>query len=266
MSKNLTQIMADLFAKPLDGKELSSKIQRLGYEIRKIVQDDETMVGKFHSLLASFEAIIPDERQRYQAALQALCTTSKLSRQQIQKAMSGQLEELKALEKESMPAKSAWRDAMKSQTARSEQLKGEIAELREKLAKLESEERSLLAGMATREKELARVEKTVTELFTGMAAEISALCRKVEELTAEAPPAEAAAKLAPAAAKPAPPEAPKREAASARKQEVPPKPDTPLPDTKFRRKCPMCGGPFNLLELEKTWQCYICAYEEPSEG
>jgi hypothetical protein len=120
--------------------------------------------------------------------------------------------------------------------------------------------------MATREKELARVETTVTELFAGMAAEITALCRKVEELTAEAPAPETAAKPAPAAAKAAPPEPSKREAPSARKHELPHKPAAPPPETKFRKKCPMCGGPFNLLELEKTWQCYICAYEEPSEG
>lgn len=299
MSDNLTHLMADLFAKPVDGKELAAKIQGLGDEIRKIVQDEETMVGKFRGLLASFETIIPDERQRYQAALQALCITSKLSRQQILKAVSGQVGELKALEEDAMPAKNAWRDALKSLGTRALQLKGQIAQLREKLAKLEIEEQSLLAGMETQEKDLAQVEKTVKELFAGGAAEIMELSRKMEEMTAMAP-------VAPAAAKPAPPkeppkaepskaeapkveppkaeppkveppkaeppkveppkaEPPKSESPGPRKREARPEQVPPQQDTKYRRKCPMCGGSFNLLEFEKTWQCYVCAYEEPDK-
>ncbi len=176
--------------------------------------------------------------------------------------MSGQLEELKALEKESMPAKNARRDAMKGLTTRSEQLKREIAQVREKLANLESEQQSLQASMATQEKDLAQVEHAVKELFAGMAAEISALCRKSEELTAEGSTSDSER----IAAKPAPREPRKSESPSAKKQEDPTRPPQPLPDTKFQRRCPMCGGPLNLLEYEKTWQCYICAYEEVNEG
>ena len=259
MSKNLARIMNDLFAKPSDDKEFSTRAHRLGYEIRKVVLNDETMVGKFRDLLASFESIIPDERQRYQAALQALSTTSKLDRKQILEAVSVQLEQLKALEKETMPANTASHDAMKSLAARSGKIKSEIAQLRDKLAKLETEERTILASMATQEQDLARVERTVKALFTGIAAEIGALCRKMEGLTAEDSTVEADAK-------PAPPEPVKSEAPGAGKQAAPPEPVSTQPDTPFRRACPMCGGPLNLLEFEKTWQCYICAYEEPSEG
>ena len=113
VSKNLTQIVAELFAKPMEGKELSSQIQRAGDEIRKVVHSEETMFGKFRGLLESFRAIIPDEKQRYQAALQALSTTSKLSRQEIIKAFGGQIEELNALERAAAPTQQAWREGLK---------------------------------------------------------------------------------------------------------------------------------------------------------
>jgi ribosomal protein L37AE/L43A len=40
----------------------------------------------------------------------------------------------------------------------------------------------------------------------------------------------------------------------------------PQQGTKFQKKCPMCGGPFHLLELENIWQCFTCAYEEAATG
>jgi hypothetical protein len=39
-----------------------------------------------------------------------------------------------------------------------------------------------------------------------------------------------------------------------------------LVDPKFQRKCPMCGGQFNLLELQNLWQCYNCGHEELRSG
>lgn len=262
-SKNLAHLLADLFAKPLDGEEFPAKIQRLGDEIRKIVRGDETIVGKFRDLLTSFEPIIPDERQRHQAALQALCTTAKLNRQQILKAMSDQIEQLRALEKEAMPAENTWRDAMKGMTARLQQLKGEIAQVREKLAKLETEERPLLAGIARQEAVLAQAEKAVKDLFATIAEEVAALRRKVEEAAAETPTSQAGAKPAPPKTEPPKTKAAKSEAPSSRKPESRAEQAPPLQETKYQRKCPMCGGPFNRLEFEKTWQCYVCAYEEP---
>jgi hypothetical protein len=137
MSKSLSQIVAELFSKPAEGKELSSQIQRLGVEIRNVVQSEETVFGKFHGLLKSLQEIIPDEQQRDQAALKALSTTSKMSRQEIIKAVNAQIEEMKIVEKSVLPSLPAWRDELKTMEARAQERKGEMAKLRERMAQLE---------------------------------------------------------------------------------------------------------------------------------
>ena len=264
MSMNLSQIIGELFARPMESKEQTSRIQHLGDEIRKVIYSEETVFGKFQGLLESFRAIIPDEKQRFQAALQALSTMSKLGRREIIKAINGQAEELKILEKGVMPAQAAWRDGLKTMESRSQQVKAEIAQLRARLVQLEGEEATIQAGMAAQERDLALAEKTVKELFTNIGAEISSLGRKLEELTGEAP----AAQLSSPARQPAPAKEPLSEVAPPeKKKEEIEEPDalqpTPPLDSKFQRKCPVCGGAtFNLLELEKKWQCYTCAYEE----
>jgi hypothetical protein len=187
--------------------------------------------------------------------------------------MGDQIEELRVLEKGSVPAKNAWRDTVKGMSGRQQQLKGEIAQLREKLAKLEGEEQSLLAAMARQETDLAQAEKAVKELFATVVKEIAALCGKIEDSTAEAGTTQSPAKSAPPqpeSPQPEPPKPessktkpPKIEASYTRRPEARPEQVPPLQETKYQRKCPMCGGPFNRLEYEKAWQCYVCAYEEP---
>jgi chromosome segregation ATPase len=263
MSEDLSRIVTELFAKPMDGKELSSQIQRLGEEIRKIIQGD-TIFGKFRGLLESFREIIPDEQQRYLAALKALSTTSKLNPQEIKKALASQLEELKILEKGLVPTQHAWHDSLKGIEARSQQVKGEAAQLRAQLAQLESEEKALQAHLSVQEKDLALAEKTVRELFATILAEISSFNKKVAEFTADAP----AAQPLPPPARPSPSkellknDAPGKDTGGVQAvgKDAPPPPQ----DAKYQRKCPMCGGAFNLLELENIWQCYTCAYQEPN--
>ena len=254
MSKNFSQIIADLVAKPEEGKDLSSRLQQLGAEVRNVIQSEDTVFGKFRGLVESFREIIPDEQQRHQAALKALSTTSKLSKAEIIKAMGGQAEELKVVEKNVMPALAGWRDELKAMEARSKELKSETAKLRERIAQLEGEEITIRAAMVVREKDLAAAEKTIQELFAGIGAEIIALKNKMEGIPAESP---TPPKGIPKNAAPAPET--KKEKESEQKSE-PPAP--PPMETKFQKKCPMCGGPFNLIEIERKWQCYTCAYEE----
>ena len=256
MSRNLSQIVADLFAKPTGGEDQSSRIQRLRDEAKIVIGSEDTVFGRLRGLLESFRAIIPDEKQRYLAALQALSTTSKLGPQEIAKAVNGQLEEMKVLEKSLLPTLPGWRDELKAMEARLQQLKGEIAQLRERIAQLESEERTVLTGMAAREKELELAEKSMKDLFVDIEAEIASIKKKVEEFTAETPAAQPGPKKEP----------PKNDVPGKKKgggEQVQPAP--PPEDTKFERRCPMCGGRFNLLELEKKWQCYTCAYEEAAK-
>ena len=171
--------------------------RRLRDEIRKVIGSEDTVFGKLRGLLESFREIIPDEKQRYLAALKALSTTSKLGPQEIVKAVNSQLEELKVLEKGLMPTIPGRRDELKAMEARSVELKGEIARLRERIAELESEEKTVLSGIAAREKELELAEKTMKDLFADIGAEITSVKKKVEELTDEAPAPQAIPQSAP---------------------------------------------------------------------
>ncbi len=166
-SEILSRILADLFVKSKEGEGLSSKIHHLRDEIKKVIASEDTIFGKFRGLVESFREIIPEEKQRYHAAIQALSTTSKLSQQEIVKAVNDQLEELKILEKGLMPALPGWRDEFKVMEAKSREMQDEISKLREKIGQLESEEKGILNGMAAREKEMELVEKAVGRTLRG---------------------------------------------------------------------------------------------------
>src|SRR5512143_374465 len=185
MNEILPRIVADLFEKTKGGEELSSTIHRLREEIKKVIESEDTIFGRFRRLVESFREIIPEEKQRYNAAIQALSTTAKVSRQDIVKAVINQLEELKILEKGLLGTPSGWREELKVMEAKSREMRDEISKLREKIGRLEGEEKEILKGMAAREKEMALVEKVVEELFTDIAAEITFFNKKVQEIAAE---------------------------------------------------------------------------------
>lgn len=251
----LSRIAADLFVKATGGEDLSAKIQRLRDEIKKGIESEDTIFGKIRELIASFEEIIPEEKQRYNAAIKALSTTSKLSRQEIVKAVNNQLEELKILEKSLMPAHGGWSDELKLMEAKSREMKDEISKLREKIGRLESEEKGLLNGMATREKEREVVEKAMQELFTDIEEEITYIKERVEEFTVETAPAQ-----------PIPhSDSPKNDIPSEEKGSGEQKSEigesSAPQDTEWQKKCPMCGGRLNFHSKDEMWQCYSCGYE-----
>jgi DNA-directed RNA polymerase subunit M/transcription elongation factor TFIIS len=257
-SEILSRILADLFVKSKEGEGLSSKIHHLRDEIKQVIESEDTIFGKFRGLVESFREIIPEEKQRYNAAIQALSTTSKLNQQEIVKAVNNQLEELKILEKGLMPALPGWRDEFKAMESKSQEMRDEISKLREKIGQLESEEKGILSGMAARKKEMELVEKAVGELFADLGGEITSIKKKVEEFTAES-----------AASQPIPAKdsiksddifPSKGKGGGERKSEIPGS-STPQ-DTEWRRKCPMCGGRLDFYAQEEMWQCYSCAYEE----
>lgn len=255
-SEILYRIAADLCVKSKGGEELSSKIDRLRNGIKKVIESEDTIFGKFRELVESFEGIIPEEKQRYNAAIKALSTTSKLSRQEIVKAVNNHLEELKTLEKGLMPALAGWRDEFKEMKAKSLEIRGDISKLREKIGRLESEEKGILNDMVAREKEMELVEKAVGELFTDIGAEITYIKKKVEEFTSES-----------AASQPIPPRASiksdipgKETGGGEQKSEI--RESSAPQDTEWKKKCPMCGGRMSFLTRDEMWQCYTCAYEE----
>ena len=265
----LSRIVAELFANAKGPEDLPAKINRLSDELKKVIESEDTIFGKFRGLVESFREIIPEEKQRYNAALKALSTTSKLSREEIVKAVNGQLEELKILEKGLTSAHSGWRGELKAMEARSLEMRAEAAKLRERIAQLESEEKGVLGSMAAREKEMELVEKAVGELFANIGTEITSIKKKVEEFTAVtvAPPVPPKAPVKSdipvekPAAKEVPAAKPVEKIESVEQKNEVHESSAPQ-DTEWQKKCPMCGGRMDLYSQEKKWQCYSCAYEE----
>jgi hypothetical protein len=252
----LSRIVGELFVKSKGGEDLSSKIHRLRDEIDKVIEGNDTIFGKFRELVESFREIIPDEKQRYNAAIKALSTTSKLSRQEIVKAINNQLAELKILEKGLLPALPGWREELRAMEAKSREMRADIAKLRERIGRLESEEKGIVNDMAGREKEMELVETAVGELFEDITEEITYIKKKVEEFTAES-----------ADSQPIPPRDSIKSSISSeengggeQKSEI--SESSAAQVTEWQKKCPMCGGQMNFQLQDETWMCYVCAYEE----
>ena len=258
--ENLSRIAADLFVKSEGGEALSYKIQRLREEIKKAIESEETIFGKFLGLVESFREIIPEEKQRYHVALKALSTTSKISQQDIVKAVNNRLEELKILQKGLLLTPSGWRDELKAMEAKAREMRDEIAKLRDKMGRLESEEKEILNGMAARGKDMSLVEKAVGELFTDIAAEITAITKKVGEINAE----RSAPQLIP------PGDSMRSDIPSDEKggggQEIEVREASMPQNGEQQKNCPMCGGRMNFHTQDEMWICYSCAHQESKEG
>ena len=256
MSNNLSQIVADLFARSQGSEEVSSHILRLRDEIKKVTEREEAIYGKFRGLLESFREVIPEEKQRYHAAIKALSTTSKLNQQEIVKAIGSQLEELKILEKSLLSPLPGWHDELKAMEARAKEKRDEISKLRDAMARLETEEEGISRGKAAREKIMELAEKAMKELFTGIGTEITSIKKKAEEYSAEHAAVQPIAQSDPlASVRPI-----EQKGGGEQKVEIQ---GSPAPvDSEFEKKCPMCGGRMNLHTAENLWMCYSCAYEE----
>ncbi len=251
----LSQIVPDLSGKSKGGEELSSRIHRLRDEIKKVIENEDTIFGKFRGLVESFREIIPEEKQRYDVAIKALSTTSKISRQEIVKGVNSQLEELKILEK-GLRSALPGRDELKAMEAKSRKMRDEISKLRDKIGKLENEEKEILNGIAAREKEMELVEEAVAELFTDIGAEITYIKKRIEGIPAESTvpqpilPKDSIINDVPS----------EKKGEDEQKSEIPE--SSVSQDSEWQKKCPMCGGRMNFHIKEETWMCYSCAYEE----
>jgi len=256
----LSRIVAELSNTSPGSEELSAKIRRLREEIKKVIENEDTIYGKFRGLVESFREIIPEEKKRYQAAIKALTATSKLSQQEIVKVVNAQLAELKVLEKSLMMfGLPGWRDELKVMEAKSQEMKAEMTKLREIIARLENEEKALLSKKAAREKEIQLVEKAMRELFLDIGAEITAIKKKVEEFTAERAATQPSQAIWPG-------DSPKGDIPGAAKggngQGIGIPVSSAPQDSEWQKKCPMCGGRMNFYSNDRMWMCYNCAYEE----
>ncbi len=292
MNKILPQIVADIFAKTQAGQDPAPGLQRLKDELKKMLEGEDAIYEKFRGLVESFREIIPEERQRHNAAVQALSTTTKLSRQEILTLVDKQLELLRAIEKILLPANAAWRGQLKATDARLQDTKNEIAQLRQRLAVLEEQERAIVSNMTAQEKQVEPLEQAVKQIFTAIGTEIIFLKQKVQESSTPAaapqpspmpaaaqpappaavvPPAVAPAPLPAAAdtASPAPPAAAPLEAPplpAAVQADPPLEPglgDHSLPvQPQSRKKCPNCVAQMNFQKDWNSWMCYSCGYQE----
>lgn len=254
---NMKGLLSDLLAKAEKREGLD--VVRLRDEIKRGIESEDEIIRKFLGLVESFKDIIPEEKQRYNAAIRALSATSGLSRQNVLESINNQLEELKKLEKRVLSALPGFRDELKVMESRSQEIKSEIAKLREKIVQFEKEEQKILGGMASREREMKIVEGAVSKLFADIGVEISGIRKKIEEFTAE--------KVSPQPK--APPESIEshkhEEEKGGAEEEGKIEETSATQETEFLRKCPMCGGQINFLIKEAKWMCYTCGHEESAK-
>lgn len=252
----LSEIAADLFAKSKGKEQLPSNIERLRTQIKKVIDNEETLFGKFRALVESFHQLIPNEQQRYNAAIQALSTTAKVSTQDIVAAVRNQLKELAILEKGFLGSSFDWRNDLKVMQAKSLEMKNEIARLRENIVRLEREEKELLHNTATREKEMELVETAVKKLFADIAAEVTAIDKKVEESTTSLSRTVVDRNAIESSFF-------GNEKKNDLEKEVP-GPSSPK-CMESDKVCPLCGGRMNFHLSEQKWICYSCANEEAKQ-
>ena len=279
MNEKLSRMVADLFEQSRGGEDLSPKIQSLRDEIKKVIESENSIFGKLRELVSSFQEIIPEEKQRYNAAIKALSTTSKLSREEIVSAVNNQLTEIALLEKSLVPSLPDWRKELKVMEATAQEMRGELAKLRERMVWLESEEKRILAGLLVRQREGESAEKAMWELFREIETEVAKITKKVADAAVETAVAQPVAQPEPVksdvpvehkvvneqkktiSASPAPAARPvAQEVVEEQKKEVsePPAPQ----NSEFQKKCSRCGGRMDFYSNAEMWQCYSCGNEE----
>ena len=232
-------------------------VVRLRDEIRKEIETEDKIFGKFLGLVESFQDIISEEKQRYNAAIKALSKTSGVSRQNVLEAADNQLEELKMFEKGVMSALPDFRKDLKAMESKSKEIKSEIAKLREKIGQLQKEEQKILDGMSIRERDMKAVEESVGKIFTEIGSEITGIRKKIEEFAAEKAPPQP---IAPPVVESHKLEEEKEGIEEGSKIEWTSEPE----ETEGVRRCAMCGGQMDFNIQYGMWMCYACGHEEPA--
>jgi ribosomal protein S27AE/chromosome segregation ATPase len=264
---NMKGPLSDLLAKAKENEGLDPVLFR--DEIIKESASGDKTLEKFLELVESFQDVLPKEKQRYSVAVRALRTTSGISRQKVLESTDSQLEALGRLEEGVLSDLTAPDDELSDMDSRLQKTKSELAELREKVAALVKEEREILGVMAARERKRKAVEDTVRKVFTDVSAEISGIKKKIEEFTGEK------VKVSPEpAAQPdvvesheiEEEEGEEVEAKGLTMEETFQRDETfPRKETKWLKKCPVCGGDIIFLVHERKWTCYTCGHEEAGE-
>ncbi|MCC7202652.1 MAG: hypothetical protein IT393_08365 [Nitrospirae bacterium] len=215
--------------------DLSIDLSHLHEEIKKEISGVNGTFDKFRGLLDSFRDIIPEEKQRYQAAIKALSCTSGLNQNEILGAADGQLSELNKFEKKFKSSLPNLRDEQKRMESKSLEIRIEISALREKIARLELEEQEILSSTASRDDERKSIEKEIDNVLSGIAEEITEIKRRVVEFT------------------------------TGIKEE---NPNGLFENSDYSQKnqeyenCRACGHKAKWHEQARAWKCSTCGYEE----
>ncbi len=243
-------IIFDLLAKAKEKEGLD--VVRLRNELREKIEAGDKTFGKFRELMESFQDIIPQEKQRYHAAIKALSTTSGISRQNIVESAKNRLEELKIVEKGVLASLTGFNDELKAMESRSNKIKSEIAKLREKIADFEKEEQEILADIEARGRDTKVVEDGVRKVFGDIEAEISDIKEKIEEFTGEK------GSSLPITT----PDSGESQKRDDEREGIEIEAAIPQEETKWTKKCPLCGALMNFHTSESMWKCYTCGNEE----
>jgi len=246
--------LTDLLAKAKKSEGLD--IVRLRDEIRREIENEEKIFGKFLGLVESFQDIISEEKPRYNAAIKALSKTSGVSRQDVLEATDNQLEELKMLEKGVTSTLPDFRNELKAMESRSEEIKNELTTLREKIGQLQKEEQKILDSMSAREKDLKAVAEAVGKIFTEIGLEITGIRKKLEEFTAEKAPTQPIAPPAVVGSHKG------GEEKGGIKEESKIEWTAATQEAESTKKCSMCGGQMDIHIQHGIWRCYACGHEE----
>ncbi|GAB4482988.1 MAG: hypothetical protein OHK006_02710 [Thermodesulfovibrionales bacterium] len=232
-------------------------IVRLRSEVRSEIGAGDRTLGQFLKLLESFQEIIPNERQRYSAALKALSATSGLGLKDLIDAVDAQLSQLKKVEGSVVSFMKEYSDELREMDSRLGSIRAEAAELRERLQELTKEEKELIGVMAAQVKMRKGVEQTAGKVLAEIGAELAGIRNKAEMYSSESAPA-------------AEPPAPAESETVGVPEDIVPEESSGMSEfdqmlaprgEDHLKKCPMCEGPLNFYADTATWICYTCGHE-----
>jgi hypothetical protein len=249
------------FSKP-PGRRLSLESGKLTDEIRKEIEREGEPLKKFLELVDSFKDIIPEEDKRFNAALKALGHAAGLVRKDVVGAADRQLEELKKQQEIFSYSVAHRRRELKSMGTKSREIRTQVAELRDRIRRLEEQEKEMLSNMEEGEREIASTEERFGSIVGDLGREIAGIKQRILEHIPEAPlPGEKTTGEAPRPRKKA--VAPAPQAAPAVED---PARELKRPEEKkasgSARQCPVCNNQMDWYEVEKKWKCFVCAHEE----
>jgi DNA repair exonuclease SbcCD ATPase subunit len=247
---------------------LSLDSAKLQEELRDEIEREGEGLKKFLDLVASFTDIIPEEGKRYHAAMKALSHAADLTSQHVVEAANRQIAALKKQRDGFARSVADRRTELKALSRKSQDIKSQIANLQNRIRRMEEEERELMESVAAGERELESAEDAFANIVENLEYEIADTRKKVMAyLLNEVPEAEDTAI-------PEIPVGSEQAVPSIRGAEEPDRGDVTIkltpPETQEsgpgsdakQKSCPVCNNRMEWYGVKKMWKCFVCAHEE----